>query len=294
MFERYTERARRVIFYARYEASQYGSPYIETEHLLLGLLREDCATVNVLVPGQLSEEWVRKRVVSEITIRERISTSIEVPLTKASKRVLNLAAEEAEKCGHRHIGTEHLLLGLLCVEEGLAYRILHEQKLDLAKLEDRVRHLPAQTLPSLGTIISSWKGMARHVKPFAGPEEFLQDLRAGNWQGLKNSLAEGAVFVSADGKRWSGRDEISRNLEPLLAPFITKNAKFHVEGGSIQHIMFWVGTILWDHIHLQANAEPGRARMTLAFASDPVRWSLSLVQITAVAEPEALGKTVAS
>ena len=92
MFELYTERARRVIFYARYEASQYGSPYIETEHLLLGLLREDFATVDLLIPGCVLADRIRKRIESEITARERISTSIEVPLTEASKRVLNRAA----------------------------------------------------------------------------------------------------------------------------------------------------------------------------------------------------------
>ena len=60
MFERYTEKARRVIFYARYEASMFGSPYIETEHLLLGLLREDFHTVDTLIPGAISVERMRE------------------------------------------------------------------------------------------------------------------------------------------------------------------------------------------------------------------------------------------
>src|SRR5438552_7025607 len=125
VFERYTEKARRVIFFARYEASQYGSPYIETEHLLLGLLREDRALAKKFLGEVNSEEGIRAEIEKHITPRERLSTSVEVPLTLESKKILNLAAEEADRLGHRHIGTEHVLVGLLRVEGGsLAGEIL--------------------------------------------------------------------------------------------------------------------------------------------------------------------------
>jgi len=88
VFERYTEKARRVIFFARYEASQYGSPYIETEHLLLGLMREDKALANRFLRQQGSIESIRKEIEARITIRERISTSVEVPLSAECKRIL--------------------------------------------------------------------------------------------------------------------------------------------------------------------------------------------------------------
>jgi ATP-dependent Clp protease ATP-binding subunit ClpC len=101
VFERYTEKARRVIFFARYEASQYGSPYIETEHLLLGLMREDKALANRFLRQQGSIESIRKEIEARITIRERISTSVEVPLSAECKRILNMAGEEAEARGHR-------------------------------------------------------------------------------------------------------------------------------------------------------------------------------------------------
>ncbi len=100
-----------MIFFARYEASQYGSPYIETEHLLLGLLREDRALVKRFLREVHSEEGIRAEIERHITRGERISTSVEVPLTLESKKILNLAAEEADRLGHRHIGTEHVLLG---------------------------------------------------------------------------------------------------------------------------------------------------------------------------------------
>src|SRR5690349_24993515 len=77
MFERFTEKARRVIFFARYEASQYGSPYIETEHLLLGLLREDRPLAKQFL-GDSYEPSIRSEIERHITARERISTSVEV------------------------------------------------------------------------------------------------------------------------------------------------------------------------------------------------------------------------
>src|SRR6187455_1131873 len=108
MFERYTERARRVIFYARYEASQFGSPTIETEHLLLGLLREDKNMTSRFLPDPSAAEGICDEIKAHTTVRERTSTSIDLPLTNECKRILAYAAEESEVLGHRHIGTEHL------------------------------------------------------------------------------------------------------------------------------------------------------------------------------------------
>ena len=79
MFERYTEKARRVIFFARYEASQFGSPCIETEHLLLGLLREDKALANRFLRSSASVESIRKQIEAHTTLREKVSTSVDLP-----------------------------------------------------------------------------------------------------------------------------------------------------------------------------------------------------------------------
>ena len=138
MFERYTEKARRVIFFARYEASQYGSPYIETEHLLLGLIREDKALANRFLRQQGSIESIRKEIEARITIRERISTSVEVPLSAECKRILNMAAEEAERLGVKHVGTEHLLLGILREEKCFGSEILLERGLRLSTLREEL------------------------------------------------------------------------------------------------------------------------------------------------------------
>jgi ATP-dependent Clp protease ATP-binding subunit ClpC len=131
MFERYTEKARRVIFYGRYEASQFGSPYIETEHLLLGLLREDKGLTYRCLRSQASVESIRNQIEASTTMREKVSTSVDLPLSNECKRVLAYAAEEAERLHGKHIGTEHLLLGLLREPRALAAQLLQSQGLSL-------------------------------------------------------------------------------------------------------------------------------------------------------------------
>ncbi|CAN5122911.1 ATP-dependent Clp protease ATP-binding subunit [soil metagenome] len=139
MFERYTEKARRVIFFARYEASQFGAPAIEPEHLLLGLMREDkTLTARFLQRAHTSLEAIRKEVEGRATMRERIPTSVELPLAPETKRVLHHAHEESDRLQHRHIGTEHLLLGLLREERSMAAEILLERGLRLAAVREEV------------------------------------------------------------------------------------------------------------------------------------------------------------
>src|SRR6266496_2036219 len=138
MFERYTEKARRVVFFARYEASQFGSPYIETEHLLLGLLREDKRIVSLFFGSHFFVGEIRKKVEQHTVIRDKVSTSVDLPLSNESKRVLAYAAEEAERLDHKHIGTEHLLLGLLREKESLAAHLLNEEGLGLEDARKRV------------------------------------------------------------------------------------------------------------------------------------------------------------
>jgi ATP-dependent Clp protease ATP-binding subunit ClpC len=148
MFERYTEKARRVIFFARYEASQFGSPYIETEHLLLGLLREDKALTNRFLRSHASVESIRKQIEGHTTIREKVSTSVDLPLSNECKRVLAYAAEEAERLSHKHIGTEHLLLGLLREEKCFAAEILQERGLRLPAIREELQRTTQEKVPA--------------------------------------------------------------------------------------------------------------------------------------------------
>ena len=148
MFERYTEKARRVIFFARYEASQFGSPYIETEHLLLGLLREDKALTSRFLRSSAALETIRKQIEAHTTMREKVPTSVDLPLSHECKRVLAYAAEEAERLNHKHIGTEHLLLGLLREDKCFAAEILHERGLRLNHVREDVARTSSERASS--------------------------------------------------------------------------------------------------------------------------------------------------
>jgi ATP-dependent Clp protease ATP-binding subunit ClpC len=150
MFEKYTEKARRVIFFARYEASQFGSPYIETEHLLLGILREDKAVTNRFLRSHASVESIRRQIEGHTTIREAVSTSVDLPISNECKRVLGYAAEEAEGLGHKHIGTEHVLLGLLREEKCFAAGLLTERGVRLPALREELARA-AQAVAARGS-----------------------------------------------------------------------------------------------------------------------------------------------
>src|SRR5437588_1773737 len=130
MFERYTQKARRVIFFARYEASHYGSPQIETEHLLLGLLREE-KSVSLWVP-KAQPEIIRQRIDAATETRPPTPTSVDLPLSTEAKHVLVSAADEADRLANKDIGTEHLLLGLLDEDKCFAAGLLRDCGADAA------------------------------------------------------------------------------------------------------------------------------------------------------------------
>src|SRR5881628_3558608 len=142
MFERYTERARRVIFFARYEASQLGSNSIETEHLLLGLIREGKGlTSRIFSKSHLSMESIRKEIEGRALYRDKVSTSVDIPLSPESKRTLGYASEEAERMPHNYIGTEHILLGLMREEKSVAAAILAEKGMRLSAVREDIVQL---------------------------------------------------------------------------------------------------------------------------------------------------------
>jgi hypothetical protein len=137
MFERYTEKARRVIFFARYEASTYGSTEIDTEHLLLGLLREDKSLCRRWL-SRANVETMRRRIDECSPKLPSIPTNIDLPLSSAARRILKHAADEADLLAHKHIGTEHLFLGLLDEEDCFAAQLLREGGADAATVRSQL------------------------------------------------------------------------------------------------------------------------------------------------------------
>ncbi len=135
MFERYTETARKVIFYGRFAASQAGSEYVDTEHLLLGILRADPPLARRIFKTQRNIESVREQIEKQAPAREKISVSVDLPLTLESRAVLAHAANQAERMSHQHIGTEHLLLGLMLKQECAASTIMNANGITLAQMQ---------------------------------------------------------------------------------------------------------------------------------------------------------------
>jgi ketosteroid isomerase-like protein len=266
MFERYTEKARRVIFFARYEASQFGSPYIETEYLLLGLLREDPALVKrFLGPTSVAAD-VRTEIERQITPRERISTSVEMPLTDECKKALNLAAEESERLAQRWIGTEHVLLGMLRVEGSLAARLLRERGLKPEAIREQLAKTPG-TEPSRGAI--------------ATLDSFLAGLKWHNSEELISFFAKNAEVIDASGKRWN-RKEIWQGFETLFAAYAKKNASYVVEATLAETRVLLVASVLWKNALLASEQRAWTHRMSVVLLREADDWQILLVQVTPV------------
>jgi ATP-dependent Clp protease ATP-binding subunit ClpC len=125
MFERYSESARRALFFARYEVSQLGATEIDTEHLLLGLIREPHVRIaRLLASWDLTAEGIRQDLEARVAARARIPTSVEIPFSAAVRRILQYAAQEADQVDQHDIRPVHLLAALLREEGSVAASML--------------------------------------------------------------------------------------------------------------------------------------------------------------------------
>ena len=137
MFERFTEKARRAIFFAKYEAASMESPFVETEHLLLGLLREEKPLAQRFLRSDTALDATREKIKARQTVREVNPNSPDPPLAMQSKRVLANAAMEAEGRDQK-VAPEHIFLGLLREEKSVAAELLREYGLSLASVTDEL------------------------------------------------------------------------------------------------------------------------------------------------------------
>ncbi|MBC8369311.1 MAG: ATP-dependent Clp protease ATP-binding subunit [Planctomycetes bacterium] len=139
MFDRFTQRARKVMGFARREAQELNHEYIGTEHILLGLIREgNGVAAGVISSLGINLEAMRKEVLKNLTVRPKHEPSMQVPFTPRAKKAVELALEEAKNIGHGHVGTEHLLLALLRENEGIAPHILRTMGCRLEEVRESV------------------------------------------------------------------------------------------------------------------------------------------------------------
>lgn len=178
MWQRFTERARKVVFYAQEEAQKFGEGYVSTEHLLLGLVREsDSVAARVLERLGVSLSRIRQEVERQLPRGDSRPTQ-DMTLTPRAKRVIDLAYDEARNLNNSYIGTEHLLLGLIREGDGLAGRVLAKLGVDLERARREVMNLQdneSQTKQSGSSSRSSSQPSASGNKT-ATLEEFGRDL----------------------------------------------------------------------------------------------------------------------
>ena len=149
MFNKFTERARKVILLAKEEAKRFNHDYIGTEHILLGLIREgEGVAAAVLQKLGLSPEKIRLEVEKLVQSGPSTMVSGDIPFTPKAKKVIELAMEEARSLGHNYIGTEHLLLGLIREGEGVASQVLMNLGLDLNRVRNEVITLLGSSSPA--------------------------------------------------------------------------------------------------------------------------------------------------
>jgi uncharacterized protein YbbC (DUF1343 family) len=273
MFERYTEKARRVIFFARYEASQFGMHAIEPEHLLLGLLREDQPLAARLLPrANSSLEAIRKEIEGRQPIREKILTSVELPLAPETKRVLAYAHEESDRLQHRHIGTEHLLLGLLREERSMAAEILYERGLRLNAVREEVggrestRATFDETTPDEAKWSEELRYYSRRLNTLA---DYLEGRPHGGFMHMEQTVEEGkpaetfnarAVVRRAEGAARRERKGIRTvlGIEKLLSERLEllRGARVGLvcNQASVDHQFRHVADLMREHQDLQMMA----------------------------------------
>lgn len=277
MFERYTEKARRVIFFARYEASQYGSRYIETEHILLGLVREDKTLMRWALGRLVSAEEVRKEIESTITKRERISTSVEVPLSADSKQILLRASEQAAAMDHRYIEPKHLLLAATMAEGSRAARILAELGLKASTLRERMAKGEDPVAFEVKVPYDPKAIEVLHV--------FLASLTSNIWVECAKRFAANAQFIDWAGKRWIGRDEIEKQFAEMVARYAKRDVTFRVEYVDESPANCRVASILWENVAVAGADARAKHRMTAVLAREDNQWTIFLLQITPIAIP---------
>ena len=148
MFNRFTERARKVILLAKEEAKRFNHDYIGTEHILLGLIREGEGVAAVVLQKMgLSLQQIRLEI--EKIVKPGTSTAVlgDIPFTPKAKKAIELSGEEARALGHNYIGTEHILLGLIKEGEGVASQVLLNLGLDLDKVRQEIADLLGSATP---------------------------------------------------------------------------------------------------------------------------------------------------
>jgi|SRR5579872_636598 len=187
MFERFSESARRVLFFARYEVTQHGGTAIEPEHILLGVLRNKAATILRFARPRTSAEALRRRLADAVDVGEQVATSVEIPFSANTKKLLETTPGEADRLENKWIVSEHLVIGVLTATEGTAALALRDAGVDPEAVREYLRTNPipddspravdsqmvAFASPRSPSVCRQWKGVVKAARA----EDYLAHLR---------------------------------------------------------------------------------------------------------------------
>jgi hypothetical protein len=270
MFERYTEHGRQAILYARHEAHRHGSPVIDTEHVLLGLLRADRTSLQSL-PGRYDAVAdIRGEIESRLARVENATDSVDLPLSADSSKALAFAEEAAVQLGHRSVDITHMLVGLVRVETSVAAQVLTARGL---RADELLRRIGDSPIPLF--YVKASPGAILTLSSFLSG---LQSLKAGELLGF---FAERAEFTDAKGKRWT-YSEIRRQFEALFAPYAKKSATYYLEATLVDTRESFVSTVVWRSTAHTSEASPWLERMTVGMVPRKDDWEIASIQVAAV------------
>jgi len=273
VFERLTEQARRSIFFARYEATHYASGFIETEHLLLGILREDKPLSATLGRRGASVEEIRRKLEERIAApgRKRPEDTVEVHLSAECHRILKNAALEADRFRDPNIGTSHLLLALLGEQESAAAVILRDAGVKPAQLRQELER----------------GASAQRERPVqAALEEFFQSWVAGEFKSFPSFFEDDAILIDERGTQYHGSAAIAEYCSRVRSSGLDMNTlEVTPSEAHFLHEKVAVVPVDWAFAVAGASQAPRLVRSMLVMREHDGQWWIAAAQLTDVHPP---------
>ncbi len=270
MFERLTEQSRRSIFFARYEATHYLNSFIETEHLLLGILREDKPLSSFLQRRGASVDEIRRKLEERISApgRKKSADTTELHLSAECHRILKNAVAEADRFHDPNIGTAHLLLALLSEQESAAAGILRDSGVKAAQLRQELER----------------GASAQRERPLqAALEDFFQSWVRGEFKSFSSFFEDDAMLIDERGAQHHGTAAITEYCSRVRDGGMDLNTlEITPSGAHFLQEKVAVVPIDWAFADAVPGQAPRRVRSMLVMRERDGQWWIAAAQLTEV------------